>query len=89
MILFLAGTSDARELAIHLQHQGYSLVATVVTESAAESLKTHHISYHVGRLSVDEMVGLIQKHEMNLCCRCEPSLCGRSIENGHGSSKSM
>ncbi len=64
MILFLAGTSDARELAIHLQNQGYSLVATVVTESAAESLKAHRISYHVGRLSVDDMVGLIQKHGM-------------------------
>ena len=34
MILFLAGTSDARELAIHLQSQGYSLLATVVTDPA-------------------------------------------------------
>lgn len=64
MILFLAGTSDARELAIHLQRQGYSLLATVVTESAAESLRANDIAYQVGRLSVNDMVAIIQKHEM-------------------------
>ena len=37
-----------RALAIHLQNQGYPLLATVVTESAAESLKAHDISYQVG-----------------------------------------
>ncbi len=55
MILFLAGTSDARELAIELQKQGHSLFATVVTDSAANSLKEAGIAYHIGRLSVDEM----------------------------------
>ncbi|WP_404328472.1 precorrin-6A reductase [Mesobacillus maritimus] len=64
MILFLAGTSDARALAIQLQNQGYPLVATVVTESAAESLRAHHIPYQVGRLTVDDMMGLIQKQNM-------------------------
>lgn len=65
MILFLAGTSDARSLAVQLQNQGYPLLATVVTESAAESLKEYHIPYLVGRLSVDDMVALIQKLNMN------------------------
>lgn len=64
MILFLAGTSDARELAIQLQNQGYSLLATVVTESAAESLKAERISYQVGRLSEKDMVELIQMKKM-------------------------
>ncbi len=64
MILFLAGTSDARALAIQLQNQGYPLLATVVTESAAESLKAHHIPYQVGRLSVDDMIAIIQKQMM-------------------------
>lgn len=64
MILFLAGTSDARALAIQLQNQGYPLVATVVTESAAESLGAHQIPYQVGRLSVDDMMALIQKQNM-------------------------
>jgi len=64
MILFLAGTSDARALAIQLQNQGYPLLATVVTESAAESLTTHQIPNQVGRLSVDDMSALIQKQNM-------------------------
>lgn len=64
MILFLAGTSDARALAIHLQGLGYPLIATVVTESAAESLKANDLSYLVGRLTVEDMIALIQKHEM-------------------------
>lgn len=64
MILFLAGTSDARELAIQLQKKGYSLRATVVTESAAESLQKNDIAYEVGRLTVDDMKALIQQHEM-------------------------
>ncbi|GKV65360.1 MULTISPECIES: precorrin-6A reductase [unclassified Sporosarcina] len=64
MILFLAGTSDARALAIHLQNLDYSLIATVVTDSAAESLKANDIPYLVGRLSIDDMIAVIQKHEM-------------------------
>ncbi|SES35220.1 precorrin-6A reductase [Psychrobacillus sp. OK032] len=61
MILFLAGTSDARELAIKLQKQDHSLLATVVTHSAANSLKEAGIAYHIGRLSVVDMVNLIQE----------------------------
>ncbi|MEH7013219.1 precorrin-6A reductase [Neobacillus niacini] len=64
MILFLAGTSDARALAIQLQNQGYPLLATVVTESAAESLNVHNIPYHVGRLLVEDMMTLIQQQKM-------------------------
>ncbi|ARF17262.1 precorrin-6A reductase [Sporosarcina ureae] len=64
MILFLAGTSDARALAIHLQSLGHSLIATVVTDSAAESLKANDIAYQVGRLTADDMEELIRKHEM-------------------------
>ncbi|KON88081.1 precorrin-6x reductase [Sporosarcina globispora] len=64
MILFLAGTSDARALAVQLQNQGYPLLATVVTESAAESLKAEGISYKVGRLSEDDMTELIQSKKM-------------------------
>ncbi len=61
MILFLAGTSDARELAIQLVTEGYSLVATVVTESAASSLQEANIPYHVGRLTVEEMTALMEE----------------------------
>ena len=51
MILFLAGTSDARELAVQLMQAGHELVATVVTESAASSLHEANVPYHVGRLT--------------------------------------
>ncbi|GIN61167.1 precorrin-6A reductase [Robertmurraya siralis] len=66
MILFLAGTSDARALAVHLQNQGYSILATVVTESAADSLRENDIPYQVGRLSENDMKELISKHEINV-----------------------
>lgn len=56
MILFLAGTSDARELAVLLKKQGYPLVATVVTDSAAGSLHEQGIETRVGRLPQEEMV---------------------------------
>lgn len=59
MILFLAGTSDARELAISLQQQGHKLMATVVTESAASSLQQAGIDYHIGRLAKQDMLQLM------------------------------
>lgn len=55
MILFLAGTSDARELAVFLQQNGHRLLATVVTQSAADSLRESGIKHHVGRLTHEEM----------------------------------
>lgn len=55
MILFLAGTSDARELAIRLTKRSFPLIATVVTESAAESLKKERIPVRIGRLNEEQM----------------------------------
>ncbi|RHW39462.1 precorrin-6A reductase [Lysinibacillus yapensis] len=55
MILFLAGTSDARELAVYLQQNGFSILATVVTQSAADSLQQAGIKHHIGRLKIEEM----------------------------------
>lgn len=55
MILFLAGTSDARELAVFLQQKGYSLLATIVTQSAADSLQQAGIEYRIGRLTQEQM----------------------------------
>lgn len=64
MILFLAGTSDARALAIELQQQGHALLATVVTDSAANSLEEAGIAHHVGRLSIEQMVAIIQEKDI-------------------------
>ncbi|QBK26119.1 precorrin-6A reductase [Ureibacillus thermophilus] len=55
MILFLAGTSDARELAVLLKKEGFPLMATVVTESAAKSLVDKGIEVKVGRLNYEKM----------------------------------
>lgn len=60
MILFLAGTSDARELAIKIKQAGFPLLATVVTETAAKSLRDDGgIETKVGRLTAEEMAALI------------------------------
>ncbi|TGV05380.1 cobalt-precorrin-6A reductase, partial [Mesorhizobium sp. M00.F.Ca.ET.186.01.1.1] len=39
MILVLAGTSDARELALLIKENGYDLLTTVVTDNAAKSME--------------------------------------------------
>ena len=66
MILFLAGTSDARALAIELKQAGYKLFATVVTDSAAASLEEKQIAVHVGRLTEQEMTALIASKNVNV-----------------------
>jgi len=59
MILFLAGTSDARELALKMQKAGFRVLATVVTESAAKSLEDEGIATKVGRLTAADITSLI------------------------------
>ncbi|MBA4544103.1 precorrin-6A reductase [Thermoactinomyces daqus] len=65
MVLFLAGTSDARDLAVRLNRARISLLATVVTESAAKSLREEGIPVRVGRLTAEEMAGLIRVQGCN------------------------
>ncbi|CRF28667.1 precorrin-6x reductase [Mycobacterium tuberculosis] len=60
MILMLAGTSDARELAVRIHGAGYNLLATVVTESAAKSLEEAGIPVQTGRLDAAGMAELIR-----------------------------
>ncbi|WP_107839738.1 precorrin-6A reductase [Metasolibacillus meyeri] len=66
MILFLAGTSDARDLAIRLQQEGHQLLATVVTPSAAESLQQASIPHRIGRLTAAQMVDIIKTEGVHL-----------------------
>lgn len=61
MILFLAGTSDARELAIRIQESGFTILASVVTETAAKSLQEVGIDTRIGRLSDADMIDLIRR----------------------------
>lgn len=59
MILVLAGTSDARALAIEIKQAGFSLLATVVTENAAIELRNADIPVQVGRLPASDMASLL------------------------------
>jgi precorrin-6A/cobalt-precorrin-6A reductase len=61
MILILAGTSDARELALLVKQAGYSLLTTVVTDSAAKSMKEAGLPVRVGRMNAEEICELIQR----------------------------
>ncbi|KIL38648.1 precorrin-6x reductase [Gordoniibacillus kamchatkensis] len=64
MILFLAGTSDARELALRIQGAGYPVLATVVTDNAAKQLEKAGLTAHVGRLTAADMVRLIRERQL-------------------------
>lgn len=60
MIFFLAGTSDAKELAEQISQDGHSLLASVVTEEAANKLEDSGISARTGRLSAEDMTALLK-----------------------------
>jgi precorrin-6A/cobalt-precorrin-6A reductase len=61
MILFLAGTSDARALAISLMEAGHELLTTVVTENAAMELRKAGLKVYVGRLTNEDFVRMIKE----------------------------
>ncbi|MFJ8260695.1 precorrin-6A reductase [Rummeliibacillus sp. NPDC094406] len=63
MIFMLAGTSDARELAIKLEENGRKVIATVVTESAAKSLSEAGIKTNIGRLTTEQMTDFIKENQ--------------------------
>ncbi|HZG17261.1 MAG TPA: precorrin-6A reductase [Candidatus Bathyarchaeia archaeon] len=60
MILVFAGTSDARDLALRIQQEGYDLLTSVVTESAAKSMQEAGLPVRTGRLTDSETTELIQ-----------------------------
>ncbi len=63
MILFLAGTSDARALAVQLKEEGYELLVTVVTENASFALEEAGLQVRVGRLTAEEMAELAKERQ--------------------------
>lgn len=66
MIFMLAGTSDARDLALKIQSAGYDVTATVVTESAASSLAEVGLPHLVGRLTAEEMATIMTEQGYRL-----------------------
>ncbi|MEI7028232.1 precorrin-6A reductase [Paenibacillus sp. y28] len=59
-ILQLAGTSDARALALELKQAGWEPLCTVVTESAAHSLEEAGLNHQIGRMTAEQMAELVR-----------------------------
>lgn len=59
MILVMAGTSDARELALQIKEAGYALLTSVVTENAAKGMEEVGLPVRFGRLNETELAELI------------------------------
>lgn len=66
MIFLLAGTSDARELGLMLQQEGYDLVTSVVTENAGEVMKQHGLRVLVGRLDAEQLISVVSENEASI-----------------------
>lgn len=66
MILCLAGTSDARALAVEIQEAGHSIIATVVTDNAAIELRRQGLQVHIGRLTKDDFVEFLAQHQVKI-----------------------
>lgn len=65
-IFLLAGTSDARALALEIQQTGYDVLATVVTENAALELRNSGLNVRTGRLTSEEMASFICENEFSV-----------------------
>ncbi|WP_416150841.1 precorrin-6A reductase [Salipaludibacillus sp. HK11] len=61
MILFVAGTSDARELAIVVNEAGHNLLTTVVTDNAAIEMRKADLDVYVGRLTSEGFAMMIKE----------------------------
>lgn len=59
MILVVAGTSDARELALQIKGAGYALLTSVVTENATKGMKEVGLPVRFGRLNETELTELM------------------------------
>lgn len=66
MIYIIAGTSDARELAITLRDAGHNIIASVVTDNAAISLCEANIETVVGRLTAEKMALFIEQRGIQM-----------------------
>jgi precorrin-6A/cobalt-precorrin-6A reductase len=59
MIMVIAGTSDARELALQIKAAGYDLLTSVVTENAAKGMEEAGLPVRFGRLNETELAELM------------------------------
>jgi precorrin-6A/cobalt-precorrin-6A reductase len=66
MIFFMAGTSDARELALAIRASGYPILTSVVTENAAQVLQSVGLAVRYGRLDLTAMVATLKEVHADL-----------------------
>ncbi|WP_209123199.1 precorrin-6A reductase [Alkalihalobacillus sp. BA299] len=82
MIYVIAGTSDARELAITVKAAGYEVVSSVVTDNAAISLREANIETIVGRLTAEEMADFIHKRGIRMIVDASHPFAEEASKNG-------
>lgn len=87
MILFLAGTSDARELAIKLKEEGYQLLTTVVTDNAAIELKKAGLDVYVGRLTSEDFLQFINERGFKAIVDASHPFAEEASKNAQSSAK--
>ncbi len=85
----LAGTSDARALALDIKNEGHQLLTTVVTENAAAEMTKAGIPVHVGRLPVDEMIRLIQEHRATIVVDASHPFAEEASKNAMEAAKQL
>jgi precorrin-6A/cobalt-precorrin-6A reductase len=89
MILVLAGTSDARALALEIKKKGFSLLATVVTENAAGEFMETGITVRVGRLTDEEMVRLIETNGIQAIVDASHPFAEEASKNAMNAAKTV
>lgn len=89
MIFFLAGTSDARELALLLKDNGYDILATVVTENAAISLQESGFNVHVGRLTSADMVEIMREKQARIVIDASHPFAEEASKNASRAAKDV
>lgn len=87
MIFIMAGTSDAREVAIALKEAGYPLLASVVTESGAASISEAGIPVRVGRLTIAEMTVLLCEKHISLLVDATHPFAEEASKNAHAAAE--
>ncbi|WP_374723786.1 precorrin-6A reductase [Calidifontibacillus erzurumensis] len=65
-ILQLAGTRDARQLAIELMKEKFQVITTVVSENAKKELEKAGLEVIVGRLTDSDFFELIKRNEIDV-----------------------
>ncbi|MGX9134568.1 precorrin-6A reductase [Rummeliibacillus sp. JY-2-4R] len=89
MIFMLAGTSDARELAIEIENNGLKVIATVVTESAAKSLIESGIQTNIGRLTTEQMIQFINDNDLQALVDASHPFAEEASKNAIAATKAI